>query len=114
MIRRPPRSTLFPYTTLFRSMRDVMRCQPGTGPWRCGTAAGAVAGLSVPMAGKTGTTDDYTDAWFVGFTPELVAGLWGGHGPPQRLLNNAPGGRTVAPAWTLFLRDVYAPPPTPP
>src|SRR2546426_6732322 len=56
MIRRPPRSTLFPYTTLFRSMRDVMRCQPGTGPWRCGTAAGAVAGLSVPMAGKTGTT----------------------------------------------------------
>src|SRR3989442_488667 len=41
-------------------MRDVMRCQPGTGPGRCGTAAGAVAGLNVPMAGKTGTTDDYT------------------------------------------------------
>src|SRR6059036_184982 len=41
-------------------MRDVMRCQPGTGPHRCGTAAGAVGGLRIPMAGKTGTTDDYT------------------------------------------------------
>src|SRR5437879_690266 len=87
-------------------MRDVMRCQPGTGPWRCGTAAGAVAGLSVPMAGKTGTTDDYTDAWFVGFTPELVAGLWVGYDLQQRIMNNAGGGRIVAPAWAMFSRDV--------
>jgi len=50
-------------------LRDVMRCQPGTGPHRCGTAAGAVGGLRVPMAGKTGTTDDYTDAWFVASRP---------------------------------------------
>ena len=88
-------------------MRDVMRCQPGTGPGRCGTAAGAVAGLNVPMAGKTGTTDDYTDAWFVGFTPELVAGLWVGYDLQQRIMNNAAGGRIVAPAWTMFMRDVY-------
>src|SRR2546425_656114 len=86
---------------LLDMMRDVMRCQPGTGPWRCGTAAGAVAGLSVPMAGKTGTTDDYTDAWFVGFTPELVAGLLGGYDPQQRIMNKAPGGRLVAPAPTM-------------
>src|SRR6266705_2258397 len=94
-------------------MRDVMRCQPGTGPGRCGTAAGAGAGLNVPMAGKTGTTDDYTDAWFVGFTPELVAGLWVGYDLQQRIRNNAAGGRIVAPAWTMFMRDVYDRRPTP-
>ena len=88
-------------------LRDVMRCQPGTGPNRCGTAAGAVAGLRVPMGGKTGTTDDYTDAWFVGFTPEIVAGLWLGYDLQQRIMNNAGGGRIVAPAWTKFMRDVY-------
>src|SRR3989449_177429 len=98
---------------LLDMMRDVMRCQPGTGPGRCGTAAGAVAGLSVPMAGKTGTTDDYTDAWFVGFTPELVAGLWVGYDLQQRIMNNAAGGRIVAPAWTMFMRDVYDRRPTP-
>src|SRR2546426_11266555 len=80
---------------------------------RCGTAAGAVAGLSVPMAGKTGTTDDYTDAWFVGFTPKLVAGLWVGYDLQQRIMNNAGGGRIVAPAWTMFMRDVYDRRPTP-
>ncbi len=59
-------------------MRDVMRCQPGSGLHRCGTAAGSLGGLRIPMAGKTGTTDDYTDAWFVGFTPEIVTGVWVG------------------------------------
>ena len=95
-------------------LRDVMRCQPGTGPNRCGTAAGAVAGLRVPMGGKTGTTDDYTDAWFVGFTPEIVAGIWVGYDLQQRIMNNAGGGRIVAPAWTKFMRDVYERRPPPP
>jgi penicillin-binding protein 1A len=95
-------------------LRDVMRCQPGTGPHRCGTAAGAVAGLRVPMGGKTGTTDDYTDAWFVGFTPEIVAGIWVGYDLQQRIMNNAGGGRIVAPAWTKFMRDVYERRPPPP
>ncbi|HTI05801.1 MAG TPA: PBP1A family penicillin-binding protein [Gemmatimonadales bacterium] len=94
-------------------MRDVMRCQPGTGPHRCGTAAGAVGGLHVPMAGKTGTTDDYTDAWFVGFTPEIVTGIWIGYDLQKRIMNNAGGGRIVAPAWTKFMRDVYERRPAP-
>ncbi|MGH7530558.1 MAG: penicillin-binding protein 1A [Gemmatimonadales bacterium] len=94
-------------------LRDVMRCQPGTGPHRCGTAAGAVAGLRLPMGGKTGTTDDYTDAWFVGFTPEIVAGIWIGYDLQRRIMNNAGGGRIVAPAWTKFMRDVYERRPTP-
>jgi penicillin-binding protein 1A len=94
-------------------LRDVMRCQPGSGPHRCGTAAGAVGGLRVPMAGKTGTTDDYTDAWFVGFTPEIVAGIWIGYDLQRRIMNNAGGGRIVAPAWTKFMRDVYERRPAP-
>jgi penicillin-binding protein 1A len=75
-----------------------------------GTAYSAVwkAGFTVPAAGKTGTTDDYTDAWFIGYTPELVAGVWIGYDLQQRILeHNAGGGRIAAPAWTAFMRDVY-------
>jgi penicillin-binding protein 1A len=81
-------------------LRDVVRR---------GTAASAVwgAGFQLPAAGKTGTTDDYTDAWYVGFTPELVAGIWVGYDYLQRIMNDAGGGRIVAPAWTEFMRDVY-------
>jgi penicillin-binding protein 1A len=76
---------------------------------RRGTAAGAVwgAGFQLPSAGKTGTTDDYTDVWYVGFTSEIVAGIWMGYDFQQRIMNNAAGGRIVAPAWTAFMRDVY-------
>src|ERR1041384_2259542 len=90
-------------------LRDVTRCQAGTGPWRCGTAAGAVTGggFTIPAGGKTGTTDDYTDAWYIGFTPKIVAGIWVGYDLQQRIMNNGGGGRIVAPAWTAFLRDVY-------
>src|SRR6266566_2408293 len=94
-------------------MRDVMRCQPGSGLHRCGTAAGAVGGLRIPMAGKTGTTDDYTDAWFVGFTPEIVTGIWVGYDYQRLIMNNDGGGRIVAPAWTKFMRDVYERRPSP-
>jgi len=88
-------------------MRDVIRR---------GTAYSAVwkAGFTIPAAGKTGTTDDYTDAWFIGYTPELVTGLWVGYDFQQRIMNNAGGGRIVAPAWTAFMRDVYDRRPPPP
>src|SRR5436190_1369296 len=72
-------------------------------------------GFTTPAAGKTGTTDDYTDAWFIGYTPELVAGIWVGYDIQQRILeHNAGGGRIVAPAWTAFMRDVYDRRPPPP
>jgi penicillin-binding protein 1A len=67
---------------------------------RRGTAASAVsaAGFQLPSGGKTGTTDDYTDVWYVGFTSEIVAGIWMGYDFQQRIMNNAAGGRIVAPA----------------
>src|SRR5207244_3200728 len=89
-------------------MKDVIRR---------GTAFSAVwkAGFTLPAAGKTGTTDDYTDAWFIGYTPELVAGIWVGYDIQQRILeHNAGGGKIVAPAWTAFMRDVYDRRPPPP
>jgi penicillin-binding protein 1A len=88
-------------------LRDVVRR---------GTAYSAVwrAGFTHPSAGKTGTTDDYTDAWYVGFTSEIVTGVWVGYDLVQRVMNNGGGGRIVAPAWTAFMRDVYDRRPAPP
>jgi 1A family penicillin-binding protein len=59
-------------------------------------------GLTGPIAGKTGTTNDGTDAWFVGYTPTLVAGIWFGYDTPRQISTNATGGRLAAPAWAEF------------
>jgi penicillin-binding protein 1A len=82
---------------------------------RYGTAHSAVkqSGFDVPDAGKTGTTNDYTDVWFVGYTRELVAGFWMGFDIQQRIQNNAQGGRLAAPAWGSFMREVYERRPSP-
>ena len=63
------------------------------------------AGIRGPVAGKTGTTNDGTDVWFVGYTPTLVASVWFGADEPQPLGWNASGGRMAAPVWARFLRD---------
>ena len=63
------------------------------------------AGIRGPVAGKTGTTNDGTDVWFVGYTPTLVASVWFGADDPQPLGWNASGGRMAAPVWARFLRD---------
>ena len=57
------------------------------------------------MAGKTGTTNDGADVWFVGYTPTLVAGVWFGYDVPKSLGAGANGGRYAAPAWAEFYRD---------
>lgn len=74
-----------------------------------GTAFSAVrtGGFMLPAAGKTGTTDDGTDVWFVGFTSELVTGVWMGLDTPQKIKANAAGGALAAPAWTMYMREVY-------
>jgi membrane carboxypeptidase/penicillin-binding protein len=74
-----------------------------------GTAYQAVwaGGFTYPAAGKTGTTDDGTDVWFIGFTSEIVTGVWMGLDTPQKIKANAAGGVLAAPAWTMFMREVY-------
>jgi penicillin-binding protein 1A len=87
-------------------MKDVVRR---------GTAAGAVGSqFSIPSGGKTGTTNDYTDVWYIGYTSDLVAGVWIGMDMPARIMSNAQGGRLAAPAWTAFMTDVYRRKPAPP
>jgi penicillin-binding protein 1A len=74
-------------------------------------------GLSydIPAAGKTGTTQDNTDVWFVGFTPELLAGVWIGFDQPRKIFEGAVGGAFAAPIWGAFMKRVYEsrPPPEP-
>ena len=59
-------------------------------------------GARGPIAGKTGTTNEGTDAWFVGYTPSLVAGVWFGYDTPRSMGVAATGGRFAAPAWADF------------
>lgn len=59
-------------------------------------------GVTAALAGKTGTTNDGTDVWFVGYTPTLVAGIWFGYDTPRQISTNATGGRLAAPAWAEF------------
>jgi len=59
-------------------------------------------------AGKTGTTNDYTDAWFIGFTPHLVAGVWVGiDNPSLRLWPRQSGSAAALPMWAQFMKEVY-------
>lgn len=65
-----------------------------------GTAASARAlGLNVPAAGKTGTTDDYSDAWFVGYVPGLVSGVWVGFDRKQKIGPGMTGAAAALPIW---------------
>jgi penicillin-binding protein 1A len=64
--------------------------------------------LKRPAAGKTGTSDDYTDAWFVGYTPRLVAGVWVGFDRPATILRGGFGGLVAAPAWARFMSRATA------
>lgn len=61
--------------------------------------------LERPCAGKTGTTNDYTDAWFIGYTPQLVAGVWVGFDTPQSLGHGETGARTALPIWLKFMKE---------
>jgi penicillin-binding protein 1A len=70
-----------------------------------GTAASARSlGLRVPAGGKTGTTDEFKDAWFVGFSTSVVAGVWVGFDQPATIGREAYGARIALPIWTEFMR----------
>ena len=62
------------------------------------------AGFTLPAAGKTGTTNDYVDAWFVGFTPHLVTGVWVGFDQPKPIISNGYAGELAVPIWGGFMK----------
>jgi penicillin-binding protein 1A len=68
-----------------------------------GTAT-SVNALGFPLGGKTGTTNDYKDAWFVGFSPDLVVGVWTGFDTPRDMGEGETGGRIAAPIFRDFMR----------
>jgi len=61
--------------------------------------------LRRPAAGKTGTTNDCADAWFIGYTPQLVCGVWVGYDDHSTLGNKMTGGRVACPIWTDFMAE---------
>jgi penicillin-binding protein 1A len=65
------------------------------------------AGFQGPVAGKTGTTNDGADAWFVGYTPEVVATVWMGFDQPRPIVPQATGGRVAVPVWARMMRRFY-------
>ena len=65
----------------------------------------SVRALKRPAAGKTGTTNDFHDAWFIGYTPELVAGVWVGFDNQVSLGKRETGGRVAAPVWLAFMQE---------
>ncbi|MBK6849888.1 MAG: PBP1A family penicillin-binding protein [Proteobacteria bacterium] len=69
-----------------------------------GTATGALA-LGRPVAGKTGTTNDHKDAWFIGFTPQLLVAVWVGFDNPRPLGRGETGGHAALPIWLRVMRE---------
>jgi penicillin-binding protein 2D len=61
-----------------------------------------------PAAGKTGTTDDYRDAWFIGYTPQMITGVWAGYDKPKPMGRGFTGGAICAPIWRRFMHLALA------
>jgi penicillin-binding protein 1A len=72
-----------------------------------GTGA-AVAQLNHPLGGKTGTTSDFTDAWFLGFSPSVTCGVWVGFDSRESLGEKETGARAALPIWTTFMKAAIA------
>jgi penicillin-binding protein 1A len=72
--------------------------QHGTG-WRARS-------LGRPVAGKTGTTDQFMDAWFIGYTPELITGVWVGFDEERSLGENETGARAASPIWVTYMSKI--------
>ncbi len=86
-------------------VRDMMRDVVDRGT---ATSVRRWVNASIPVAGKTGTTNDNADVWFVGMTPELVAGVWLGFDKPRSITSGAAGGSLAAPVWGRMIAQFYA------
>ena len=91
-------------------IRDMMRdgAERGTG-----VAARRLVPAAVPIAGKTGTTNDNVDVWFMGMTPDMVAGVWLGFDRPKTITPGGAGGTLAAPIWGAMMARYYAGRPAP-
>lgn len=100
-----PEETAFIMTHMMRGVVDS------------GTAKKAIreeGGFRMPAAGKTGTTSNWTDAWFCGYTPDLVTVIWVGYDKPFLSLGKHQAGGTVAaPIWAAYMNEVYQTMPEP-
>jgi penicillin-binding protein 1A len=85
-----------------RTMMTLLR-----GVTQHGTGASA-AQLQHPIGGKTGTTSDFTDAWFLGFSPSVTCGVWVGFDSRESLGNKETGARVALPIWIDFMRAAIA------
>lgn len=105
----PVRHRVLDETTAYR-MTDALK-----GVVTGGTANAAVwrPGFRIPSGGKTGTTNDYNNVWYIGFTNDLVAGVWMGFDQLKPIMGNAQGGRLAAPAYTQFMMEIYQRRPAP-
>lgn len=97
LIREPPRRVISPETAylITNIMESVVR--DGTG-WRA-------KALGRPVAGKTGTTNDLKDAWFIGYIPQLACVSWVGYDQERPLGRGETGARAAAPAWVAFMQE---------
>ncbi len=93
-IRAMAADTAFIMTTMLRAV-----VEEGTGR--------RVRALGRPVAGKTGTTDDFKDAWFLGYTPDYVTGVWVGFDMMQSLGENETGSRAASPIWVEFMKILH-------
>ncbi len=94
----PPDHVISPRTaaTMVSLMQDVVKYGTGT----------RVLPLGKPTAGKTGTTNNATDAWFMGFTPTLLTGVWVGHDEKIKTIGrNETGGHVSAPIWLYYMTE---------
>ncbi len=66
----------------------------------------SVHALGRPVAGKTGTSNDFHDAWFIGYTPEMLVGVWVGYDEKRPLGDKETGGHVAAPIWLEFMQQV--------
>ena len=98
----------------FRDVRDVVSAPTARimtsmleGVVQHGTAI-AAASMKYPLGGKTGTTNDFTDAWFVGFSPTITTGAWIGFDEKKSLGNKETGARAALPIWMDFMKFALA------
>ncbi|QDH13333.1 PBP1A family penicillin-binding protein [Formicincola oecophyllae] len=73
-----------------------------------GTGRIAGAGINQPIGGKTGTSQDYRDAWFAGYSPEIVTVVWVGYDTPRSLGKRETGGRVAGPIWNTIMKAALA------